>query len=232
MFLRGPEFYREGPDEADTFRRERAALPPTALGCSIKEPPPFTTEFQIRMTLRLENKTIAVTEHRFGPKFGDLIKRHGARVMACPLQEEEPVEDRRKLQEFIRAVIDGGVDILVFSTGVGVRFLLEEADTLGEKVRFLAAANRTRVVVRGSKPAVVLRKEGIQPDLVPPIPTSTGVLDALENTLRREVVVAAVGRVTEQALGDSGISAAIRPDVPKMGPMAEAIAAYFVRDGG
>ncbi len=184
------------------------------------------------MTLRLENKTIAVTEHRFGPKFGDLIKRHGARVMACPLQEEEPVEDRRKLQEFIRAVIDGGVDILVFSTGVGVRFLLEEADTLGEKVRFLAAANRTRVVVRGSKPAVVLRKEGIQPDLVPPIPTSTGVLDALENTLRREVVVAAVGRVTEQALGDSGISAAIRPDVPKMGPMAEAIAAYFVRDGG
>ncbi len=271
------------------------------------------------MTLPLENKTVAITEHRYGPEFGELIKRHGARVLACPLLEERPVDDRGKVQEFILAVIGGGVDTVVFFTGVGARFLIEEADAMGEKARFLAAVNGARVVVRGPKPAVVLRREGIGPDVIPTTPTSavvlnalrsgdlgsrsigvqlyadqsgdfcseleragarvlpvevytygevsdraavgrlidslldgsidvitftsapqakmlfsaaseSGHLEALQTTLRDHVTVAAVGGVTEQALGEFGVRAAIRPDVPKMGPMAQAIAGHFARD--
>ena len=271
------------------------------------------------MTLPLENKVVAITEHRFDPEFGELIKRPGARVLACPLLEERPVDDRGKVQEFILAVIEGGVDTVLFFTGVGARFLIEEADAMGEKARFLAAVNRARVVVRGPKPAVVLRREGIGPDVIPTTPTSAGVLNALRSgdlesrsvgvqlyadqngdfrseleragarvlpadvytngevsdraavgrlidslldgsidvitftsapqarmlfsaasesghlaalqaTLREHVTVAAAGGVTKQALAECGIRAAIRPDVPKMGPMTQAIADHFARD--
>ena len=273
------------------------------------------------MTLPLENKVVAITEHRFGPEFRELITRHGARVLACPLLEEKPVEDRREVRRFIRTVIDGGVDTVVFFTGVGVRFLIEEAKMIGEKELFVTALKNSQLVVRGSKPAVALRKEGIQPDLISTTPTSGGVLDslrsgelksrsigvqryaeqsgdfcselersgarvfpvdvytygavsdaaavgrlidslvdgsidvitftsapqvrtlfsaasesglakALSDSLTERVVVAAIGEVTAQALSDHGVRVAIRPEVPRMGAMAQAIADHFASDVG
>jgi uroporphyrinogen-III synthase len=54
-----------------------------------------------------------------------------------------------------------------------------------------------------------------------------GKVDALINALGADVVVAAIGSVTLDALAERGVRARIVPDVPKMAPMANAIAAFY-----
>lgn len=127
----------------------------------------------------LSGRTIAITEHRFEPELTRLIERRGGRVISCPLLEECPVEDLPALDAFVREVIEPGLDMMVFFTGVGFRFLHERAVALGEGEAFLEALRRTRVVARGPKPQSALRKLGLGVDLAPEDPTSEGLLELL-----------------------------------------------------
>src|SRR2546428_6727845 len=79
----------------------------------------------------LENITVAVLEHRFTKEFSTLFERLGAAVHPCPLLEEKPVENREELQDFVRRVVSGKLDVMIFLTGVGARFLVAEAESMG-----------------------------------------------------------------------------------------------------
>lgn len=133
------------------------------------------------MTRPLENITVAIVEHRYAKEFATLLERFGARVHACPLLEESPVENRGELQEFVRQVVAGTLDVMVFLTGVGARFLMAEAESIGLKGEFLKALGRLTVVVRGPKPVNALRQFGVRVDVVPDTPTSEGVIEALRH---------------------------------------------------
>src|SRR5467141_2260548 len=80
------------------------------------------------MTRPLEHFTIAILEHRFTREFSALLERFGASVYACPLLEERPVENREELEKFVRETAAGNLDLMVFLTGVGARFLVSAAD--------------------------------------------------------------------------------------------------------
>jgi uroporphyrinogen-III synthase len=133
------------------------------------------------MTRPLENITVAILEHRYTKEFSSLFERFGAKVYACPLLEEKPVENREELQEFIRHVVAGNLDLMIFLTGVGARFLISEADAMGTKEEFLRALNNITVVVRGPKPVAALRQFGIRIDVIPTTPTTEGVIEALKS---------------------------------------------------
>src|SRR6266487_485707 len=100
----------------------------------------------------LEGITVAILEHRYTKEFAALFERFGAKVDACPLLEEKPVENREELQEFVRHVVSGSLDAMIFLTGVGARFLISEAESLGVKDEFLKALGNLTIVVRGPKP--------------------------------------------------------------------------------
>src|SRR5436190_18737210 len=108
------------------------------------------------MALPLENITVAILEHRFTKEFSTMFERLGAKVHACPMLEEKPVENREELQAFVRHVVSGGLDLMVFLTGVGARFLVSEAESMGVKEDFLSALGKTTIVVRGPKPVAAL----------------------------------------------------------------------------
>jgi uroporphyrinogen-III synthase len=133
------------------------------------------------MTQPLENITIAVLEHRYTKEFSGLFERLGATVHACPLLEEKPVENRDELQKFVRRVVAGGLDAMIFLTGVGARFLIAEADSVGIKDEFLNALGNLTIVVRGPKPLAALRQFGLRPDVIPVNPTTEGVIEALRD---------------------------------------------------
>ena len=264
----------------------------------------------------LDNVTVAITEHRRERELTALIERYGACVLSCPLLEEVPVENRSELQSFVRSLVGGEFELMVFFTGVGVRFVADEARSMDVLEDFVAALGDLRLVVRGPKPIKALKELGLKPDLVPEVPTSEGLLaalapsqlagrrvgvqlygnpnpefcselerrgarlrtvqvynygeasdqgkvvkfietlvggtvdvvtftsapqirslfraaeksglhEALRAALGRKVMIAAVGDVTRRALRERGLDAAIRPDVPKMGPLARAIADHF-----
>jgi uroporphyrinogen-III synthase len=133
------------------------------------------------MSQPLEGITVAILEHRFTKEFATLFERFGAKTDACPLLEEKPVENREELQAFVRQVVFGSFDAMIFLTGVGARFLISEAESIGIKNEFLAALEKMTIVVRGPKPVAAMRQFGIHVDVTPDNPTTEGVIEALRN---------------------------------------------------
>jgi uroporphyrinogen-III synthase len=131
------------------------------------------------MAQPLGNITVAITEHRYTKEFAALFERLGAKVYACPVLEERKVENRGELQSFVRGVCSGSQDVMIFLTGVGARFLIAEAESMGLKDRFLAALDKGMIVVRGPKPVAALRQFGVRIDVIPQTPTTEGVIEAL-----------------------------------------------------
>jgi uroporphyrinogen-III synthase len=131
------------------------------------------------MTRPLEHSTVAILEHRFTKEFSALLERFGATVYACPILEEKPVENREELERFVREVSAGKLDLMIFLTGVGARFLVSAAESIGLKNEFLQALNNMTIVVRGPKPVAALRQTGVRVDVIPDNPTTEGVIDAL-----------------------------------------------------
>src|SRR5262245_32437706 len=131
------------------------------------------------MTQPLENVTVAILEHRFTNEFSTLFERFGATVDACPMLEEKPVENRSELQAFVRRVLSGSLDAMIFLTGVGAKFLVAEAEAIGVKEEFIAALNKLTIVVRGPNPVNALRQFGVHLDVIPETPTTEGVIEAL-----------------------------------------------------
>ena len=132
------------------------------------------------MTQPLENITVGITEHRYTKEFATLFARLGARVDACPLLEEKPVENRDELRHFVRLLLSDGLDMMIFLTGVGAKFLISEAESINLKDQFLRALEKLTVVVRGPKPVAALRQFGVRVDVIPEKPTTDGVIDALQ----------------------------------------------------
>src|SRR5215510_12445648 len=124
------------------------------------------------MAQPLKDVTIAIVEHRLTKEFSTLFERLGATVYACPLLEEKPVENREELRDFVRRLVAGSLDVMIFLTGVGARFLVAEADSMGLKEDFLKALGTLTIVVRGPKPVVALRQLGVHIDVTPDNPTT------------------------------------------------------------
>jgi uroporphyrinogen-III synthase len=133
------------------------------------------------MAQPLDGVTVAILEHRFTKEFSTLFERFGAKVHACPLLEEKPVENREELQQFVRHVVSGSLDVMIFLTGVGARFLVSEAEVIGVKEDFLKALDKMTIVVRGPKPVAALRQFGLRVDVIPDNPTTEGVIEALRS---------------------------------------------------
>jgi uroporphyrinogen-III synthase len=129
----------------------------------------------------LDHITVAIFEHRFTKEFATLFERLGATVFACPMLEEKPVENRAELERFVRSVVSGNLDAMIFLTGVGARFLAAEAEAIGVKEDFLQALGKLTIVVRGPKPVAALRQLGVHIDVIPQNPTTEGVIEALRN---------------------------------------------------
>jgi len=132
------------------------------------------------MAQPLENIGVAITEHRYTKEFAALFERYGAKVYPCPVLEERKVENRSELQSFVRSVCSGSQDVMIFLTGVGARFLIAEAESIGMKDQFLAGLDKGTVVVRGPKPVAALRQFGVRIDVIPQTPTTEGVIEALK----------------------------------------------------
>src|SRR5262245_35524059 len=131
------------------------------------------------MTRPLGNITVAILEHRYTKEFSALFERLGATVVACPMLEERPVENRQELQDFVRQVSARNLDAMIFLTGVGARFLIAEAESIGIKDEFLNALGDMTIVVRGPKPLDALRQFRVRVDVIPENPTTEGVIEAL-----------------------------------------------------
>jgi uroporphyrinogen-III synthase len=133
-------------------------------------------------TQTLTGRTIAVPETRELDLFVALLERRGAQVLRCPLIAIRDAPDPQPVLTFLRRFAEGACDDLILLTGEGLRRLLSclEQHAPALKPAFLEQLAKVRKITRGPKPARALRELGLKPDIAAEVPTTAGIIAALE----------------------------------------------------
>ena len=111
-------------------------------------------------------------ESRRAAEMAKLIANHGGQAIVAPSLREVPLESNTEALEFVRLLLAGGVDAVIFLTGVGTRALARVAETACRAEEFVAALRRVAVVARGPKPVAALRQLGVPVALAAPEPNT------------------------------------------------------------
>jgi len=139
----------------------------------------------------LSDLTVLVPESRELDLFTIMLEEEGASVLRCPLVRILDLEETQESERWIRRLIAGEFQDVIWLTGEGLRRLLPIVRSMACEEEFLMGLARVRSITRGPKPARALRELGLAPGLAAAVPTSQGVLDALkgENLRGRRIGV-------------------------------------------
>lgn len=127
----------------------------------------------------LSGLRILVPESRELDLFAGMLEAQGAQTLRCPLVAILDLLDTSPAEAWLRRLISGGFDDLILLTGEGLRRLLAIAENVGIDRDAVAALGRIRTIVRGPKPARVLREIGLSAGLSAATPTTEGVIETL-----------------------------------------------------
>ena len=133
------------------------------------------------MTKKLRGVTILVPESRELDLFAGMLEAYGARTLRCPLVTILDAADSTPVEAWLQRLMCGEFDDLILLTGEGLRRLLALGERLGTRSEVVAAITRLRTIVRGPKPARVLREIELSPSLTATSPTSAGVVETLSS---------------------------------------------------
>jgi uroporphyrinogen-III synthase len=129
---------------------------------------------------------VLALESRRAPELAKLIATYGGKPIVAPSMREVPLESNKEALAFVKRLLAGEFDMVVFLTGVGARALLGVAETAQERNEYVAALQRVKVVARGPKPVAALRDIGITPAITAPEPnTWHELLRALDEASKR-----------------------------------------------
>jgi len=129
---------------------------------------------------RLAGLRLCSFESRKQAEMQSLIERLGGHAVVAPSMREIPLEQNAAALTFGDRLRTGGVDVMVFLTGVGARALAEVLALQMTLPQLVDALRDCVVVVRGPKPAVVMREWGVRIDVQVPEPnTWRELLDAI-----------------------------------------------------
>lgn len=111
-------------------------------------------------------------ESRRAAEMAKLISNYGGEAIVAPSMQEVPLASHVEGLEFVRAVVEGRVDMAIFLTGVGTRMLARIAQTVYSQEQFADALRRIGTVARGPKPVSVLKELGVPVTLAVPEPNT------------------------------------------------------------
>jgi uroporphyrinogen-III synthase len=119
-----------------------------------------------RRQIDLREKNIAVQEYGVSnPELLVGLRERGAQVTPVPVYQWDLPEDLGPLRSAIQAVIDGGVDVALFTTGVQVTHLFDVAEREGTKDKMKSGLGRVVKASIGPTTSEVLRSYGLTVDL-------------------------------------------------------------------
>ena len=96
-------------------------------------------------------------ESRRGAEMAKLIANAGGVPTVVASMREVPLADNHEALDFVRELIGGQIDAVVFLTGVGAQVVLRVAESANQRDAYLEALKKVPVVARGPKPVSVLR---------------------------------------------------------------------------
>ena len=158
-------------------------------------------------------------ESRRSAEMASLIRRHGGLPTVAPSMQEVPLEDNDAVFKFAESLLAGEFDAVVFLTGVGAQALMDVLETRHDPSDVLNALRNANVVVRGPKPAAVMRTWDVPIAAVAAEPntwkeTLTAIDDGAIPTQDRRIAVQEYGLPIEEfytALRERGASVTAVP---------------------
>ena len=108
-----------------------------------------------------------------------LLERQGSVATIAPSMREVPLEENPEAFAFAERLFAGTIDIVILLTGVGTRALGDVLTTKYGRDELLAALQKCTIIVRGPKPASVLREWKVRIDHQVPEPNTWRDLVAL-----------------------------------------------------
>jgi uroporphyrinogen-III synthase len=126
-----------------------------------------------------------------------LLERQGLSATIAPSMREVPLQENPEAFAFADRLFAGTIDIVILLTGVGTRALAEVLATKFDRCEFLDALQKCTIIVRGPKPAAVLREWKVRIDHQVPEPNTwrdlVAMLDAQVPVSSKRVAVQEYG---------------------------------------
>jgi uroporphyrinogen-III synthase len=120
-------------------------------------------------------------EARRAVETAKLIRTYGGEPLVAPAMREVSLESQKPVLEFAEALLRGSFDLVIFTTGVGVKALVKTVSEHMDRERFLEALRRVRIAARGPKSSSALRELQIPISAIAPEPfTWRALMGALE----------------------------------------------------
>ena len=105
---------------------------------------------------------VAALESRNAAEMARLIEKFGGQPFVSPSMREVPIEHNRDAVEFAQRLMTGGIDVMIFMTGVGFRLLLKAIERHVDRQRFLDSLSDIVTICRGPKPVAAMAEVGLK----------------------------------------------------------------------
>ena len=115
---------------------------------------------------------VGALESRMASEMERLITSHGGTPVVAASMQEVPLSEHPEALTFGESLCSGNVDVIVLLTGVGFRTLLDILKTQFSHETIKKALSQTILVVRGPKPANVVKSIGLHPHIQVPEPNT------------------------------------------------------------
>lgn len=123
-------------------------------------------------------------ESRRSVEVAKLIRTYGGEPLTAPAMREIPLDSNQPILEYAEALMRGEFDLVIFTTGVGVRSLVKIVSDHYDREKFLTALRSIKIAARGPKSSTALRELEIPITVVAPEPfTWRSLMSALEEKI-------------------------------------------------
>ncbi len=115
---------------------------------------------------------VAAFESRRAEEMARMIERLGGVPHVSPSMREVVIDDNPIIGDFVKRLITGQIEVVIFMTGVGFEYLLQAALRLENRDRILHSLKDITTIARGPKPVAAMKKFDLQPTLLVPAPNT------------------------------------------------------------
>lgn len=115
---------------------------------------------------------VLALESRRAREIAKLIENLGGVPIVAPSVREVPLDSNHEALDFARNLAAGHVDIVIFTTGVGVKVLASAVEGICPREEFSRLLNEVVIVARGPKPTAALGEIGVRVHLTVPEPNT------------------------------------------------------------
>ena len=122
--------------------------------------------------LPLSGYSLVCFESRQADILRQVLEKNGAHVLSAPSVQEIPYEQNPEAFDFAEKLLAGKIDMVIFMTGVGTRYLMQVLEKKFNTSELLEALRKITLVARGPKSVQALREMGLVSAVTVPEPNT------------------------------------------------------------